>query len=237
MKNNAPIAEAQRQGLDHQLEQVTGELTRTGGKGLTALVMLFNWPIWLFLWWFTGWLTQDAYGSFAGIWRPFFPIPAPALVAVLRLVVPAALTVLTVVLAVRDRRQGSGWLRHVNGGLKFLIGFFSTPFLIAYSIAYAVTPTATPIAKLKSADGGFEYLTHLQTRIEKAHNHRPGAVLGTLNGAIKVALPRGGVLVIGPPGSGKTSAHIIPTVLTAPSKHGSDATATRGALLRSSWPS
>ena len=47
----------------------------------------------------------------------------------------------------------------------------------------------------------------------------PGAVLGwSLDGtdSIVTAPPRGGVLVLGPPGSGKTSAVLIPTVLLAP---------------------
>lgn len=47
----------------------------------------------------------------------------------------------------------------------------------------------------------------------------PGAVLGwSLDGQdqIVTAPPRGGVLVLGPPGSGKTSAILIPTILIAP---------------------
>jgi len=44
----------------------------------------------------------------------------------------------------------------------------------------------------------------------------PGAVLGWDAGRLLTANPRGGVLVLGPPGSGKTRSVIIPTVIVAP---------------------
>lgn len=117
-------------------------------------------------------------------------------------------------------------------GLIVLCALVFLPHLLAYLLVYGiaslfpahrsrrrlpvVVEPATEAQRLMAAPDTAQAITNL---IVDRTGKLPGAVLGwSLNGddAIVTAAPRGGVLVLGPPGSGKTSAVLIPTVLIAP---------------------
>lgn len=83
-------------------------------------------------------------------------------------------------------------------------------------VAVVEGPPRTQAQQLMAAPDTVQAITDL---VMHSTGNLPGAVLGwSLDGddAIVTAAPRGGVLVLGPPGSGKTSAVLIPTVLIAP---------------------
>ncbi|GAA4687278.1 type IV secretory system conjugative DNA transfer family protein [Frondihabitans cladoniiphilus] len=107
----------------------------------------------------------------------------------------------------------------------------SLPQAIAYLIGYflgRLPRTGRPKSPSKRALSRTEShqliaapntVAAITDRIAGRTGKLPGAVLGwSLDGSdtLVTAPPRGGVLVLGPPGSGKTSAVLIPSVLIAP---------------------
>lgn len=145
--------------------------------------------------------------------------------------------IVAVILGVVGGRRRTGVL-YGRGGLIVACVLVSLPHFLAYGIAAALPHRAlgtrtrgarkrrgelaaveeprTQAQDLMAAADTAQAITDL---IVHRTGKLPGAVLGwSLDGddAIVTAAPRGGVLVLGPPGSGKTSAVLIPTVLIAP---------------------
>lgn len=149
--------------------------------------------------------------------------------------------IVAVILGVIGGRRRTGIL-YGRGGLIVVCVLVSLPHVLAYLLGYgiaaalphrtlgtrtrgartrrgelaAVESPRTQAQKLMAAPDTAQAITDL---IVHRTGKLPGAVLGwSLDGddAIVTAAPRGGVLVLGPPGSGKTSAVLIPTVLIAP---------------------
>jgi type IV secretion system protein VirD4 len=136
--------------------------------------------------------------------------------------------VMTVVIARRHKKRG---LQFMAGrtGLAVVTGFLSLPILGVYALAYSVgrprprasktLDTSTPTTVAQRFMAAPDTVAAIQLYTVETTGHDPGAVLGwSVDGAdeIVTATPRGGTLVVGPPGSGKTSAVLIPTILIAP---------------------
>jgi type IV secretion system protein VirD4 len=115
--------------------------------------------------------------------------------------------------------------------LTIAASIVSLPQAVAYLIGYFLGrlprirrpkgPSKRALSKTESHQliAATSTVTAITDRITARTGKLPGAVLGwSLDGTdtLVTAPPRGGVLVLGPPGSGKTSAVLIPSVLIAP---------------------
>lgn len=149
------------------------------------------------------------------------------------LVTVAATCLVALLIGLSQGRRGVG-IMYGRTALIVMTVLIAVPQLIAYLAGYGLgrIRPARPKATSSSGTDVESYKTEahwLMERpdtvaaiteiVESKTGHRPGAVLGwSLDGtdSILTATPRGGVLVLGPPGSGKTSAVLIPTVMIAP---------------------
>lgn len=149
------------------------------------------------------------------------------------LVMLAALTVLTVVigfaLGLADGRSNRKFAQGRTGAAVFVL-FTAAPSLAAYAAGFWIGGPRLGRRK-KNLLSSVSSLppTHKNTivmaldpyralvSVSSGGYGRPGGHVGWTNiGEYISANPRGGMLVIGPPGSGKSSAVIIPSVIVAP---------------------
>ena len=125
-------------------------------------------------------------------------------------------------------RAGTGWF-YRRAGIAVCWGLFTPPLFVAYSAGYALgarlphrRAPQLPVGPVRVSErviAAADPLAALTAQVEFETGRPPGAVVGwSVDGrdAVVTAAPRGGVLVLGPPGSGKTSAVLIPSILIAP---------------------
>ena len=128
-----------------------------------------------------------------------------------------------------NARAGTGWF-YRRAGIAVCWGLLTPALFLAYSAGYLLgarlprrrARVVVPVGPVRVSEqiiAAPDPLTALIERVRFDTGRLPGAVLGwSVDGrdAVVTAPPRGGVLVLGPPGSGKTSAVLIPSILIAP---------------------
>ena len=125
-------------------------------------------------------------------------------------------------------RAGTGWF-YRRAGIAVCWGLLTPPAFVAYSVGYLIGARlprrrrpVLPVGPVRVSEriiAAADPLAALTAQVEFETGRPPGAVVGwSVDGrdAVVTAPPRGGVLVLGPPGSGKTSAVLIPSILIAP---------------------
>jgi type IV secretion system protein VirD4 len=219
-------------------------VVRRGGGGLWALPILWllTYPLWL-LWLFVAAIPPAT--SCPDIDVPVYEdCPPNTGGAAVADQVSTLITVLIAVLLVTcliagliglaNGRRRTGILHGRTGLMVFTI-LVSAPHFVAYLAGYGLgqlrragrktdridsVPAAVAVTtQAERFVAAPDTMAAITDTITAQTGKLPGAVLGwSLDGqdALVTAAPRGGVLVLGPPGSGKTSAVLIPTVLIAP---------------------
>ena len=145
----------------------------------------------------------------------------------------AAMAVLLVMLAAAGigfgtARARTGWF-YRRAGIAVAWGLLTPPLFAGYSAGYLIgaclprrRPRLLPPRPQRVSErmmAASDPLAAVRAQVEFETGRLPGAVLGwSVDGrdAVVTAPPRGGVLVLGAPGSGKTSAVLIPSILIAP---------------------
>lgn len=136
--------------------------------------------------------------------------------------------VVAALIGLLNRRAGIGFMG-TRTGVIVLTALVATPHLAAYAVGYGLGGIGRGRRIKKTAAAGPQMPTESQFYVDALDTVKaitatvqgrtgalPGAVLGWNGQTLETARPRGGVLVLGPPGSGKTSAVIIPSVMLAP---------------------
>ncbi|CAG7642793.1 type IV secretory system conjugative DNA transfer family protein [Rhodococcus opacus] len=141
-----------------------------------------------------------------------------------------AVCVLAVLLGVKEQRSGVGFACHrwISVGV---VTFLATYPMIGYAVGYAVSRLLAgrsfslprlggrraPISERGEILAAESPVVALATVAERAWGKPGGGHIGWDDtGNYLAANPRGGMLVIGPPGSGKSSGIMIPSILIAP---------------------
>ncbi|WP_454837001.1 type IV secretory system conjugative DNA transfer family protein [Rhodococcus qingshengii] len=168
-----------------------------------------------------------------GLYWPFYAVTCAVLAIPLAVaggpVIKPALIVTTIIGAVIGFVDGKKRADFAHGRIvsMIVVALFNTLSLIGYAVGYGVGKSAGDSSARKLAAHTDTSTSHhrivvaedpyRQVMAEAANVWgKAGGHVGWYEGRYVVANPRGGVLVIGPPGSGKSSAVIIPSVATAP---------------------
>lgn len=144
-------------------------------------------------------------------------------------VVTLLLAVVAAGIGFGNARAGTGWF-YRRAGIAVCWAVLTVGLFVAYSAGYALGARLPhrrralhlPVGPVRVSErviAAADPLAALVAQVGFETGRLPGAVLGwSVDGrdAVVTAPPRGGVLVLGPPGSGKTSAVLIPSILIAP---------------------
>ena len=159
------------------------------------------------------------------------PSPTTDATAIGLTLAAVGLAVLAGLLGLRGGRVRTGWL-YRRPGLAIACLLVCFPQTLAYTAGYLAgrrgyrLPTLphrpvrpTQDRQLQQLAATSDPAQALIDGVQAATGRLPGAVLGFSRDGdrrLLTAAPRGGVLVLGPPGSGKTSSVLIPSILLAP---------------------